>query len=121
MYYNNRQDILYFGASIAYINYASVTGIAGENLSIKQFKLQQNYPNPFNPSTTINYSIAKEGQVKLNVYDMLGNNVAAIANENKQPGNYSIQFNASALPSGIYFYRLESAGYSDTKKFILMK
>ena len=85
------------------------------------FSLSQNYPNPFNPTTTINYSLAKEGNVKLTVYNALGSNVATIVNEYKPAGNYSVQFNGSNLASGIYLYRLESGNFSTAKKFILMK
>lgn len=83
--------------------------------------LKQNYPNPFNPSTTINYSIKKNGLVTLKVYSILGKEVATLVNENQEAGNYSIKFNASKLPSGIYFYSLKSGGFSSTKKLILLK
>jgi hypothetical protein len=85
------------------------------------FSLEQNYPNPFNPSTTISYSIAKPGNVKISVYDITGSKVATIVNENKSVGNYSVQFGGSNLASGIYLYRLESGSYSASKKFILIK
>jgi hypothetical protein len=111
---------LIYAGSIVILQYLA-TGINDQNLTAKTFSLRQNYPNPFNPSTTISYSIAKAGEVKLNVYDIIGNKVASVVNENKPAGSYSIQFNAAALPSGIYLYRLESQGYSDTKKFILLK
>jgi hypothetical protein len=100
----------------------NVTGIENSNSEMpKEFLLEQNYPNPFNPATTIKYSIIKEGNVKLTVYNALGNKVVTIVNENKPVGNYSIQFNGSNLASGIYFYKLESGGYTDIKKFVLMK
>jgi hypothetical protein len=86
-----------------------------------EFSLQQNFPNPFNPSTTINYSLAKAGNVKLTVYNAIGSKVTTIVNEYKPAGNYSVQFNGSNLASGIYLYRLESGNYSTAKKFILMK
>ncbi len=86
-----------------------------------QFTLEQNFPNPFNPTTMINYSIAKEGQVRLTVFNAIGNKVATIVNENKPAGNYSIQLNGSNLASGIYLYRLESGNFSATKKFMLLK
>jgi hypothetical protein len=86
-----------------------------------QFMLEQNFPNPFNPSTIIKYSIAKEGQVRLTVFNAIGNNVATIVNENKPAGNYSVQFNRNNLATGIYMYRLESGNYSATKKFMLLK
>jgi hypothetical protein len=90
-----------------------------------EFSLAQNYPNPFNPSTNINYSIKTAGLVTLNVFDILGNRVAEIVNERKEPGNYSVAFNAvsatGGLPSGIYVYRLTADNYVATKKFILLK
>jgi len=86
-----------------------------------KFSLEQNYPNPFNPSTTIKYSIKKNDLVTLKVYDILGKEVAALINENQEAGNYSVKFNASNLPSGIYFYRLKSGSFSSTKKLILLK
>ena len=86
-----------------------------------QFTLEQNFPNPFNPTTMINYSIAKEGHVRLIVFNAIGNKVATIVNENKPAGNYSIQLNGSNLSSGIYLYRLESGNFSATKKFMLLK
>jgi hypothetical protein len=86
-----------------------------------QFILNQNYPNPFNPTTTINYSVPKSGIVKIKVYDLLGREVATIVNENKPAGNYNIEFNASKLTSGIYFYRMEAGSFSQTKKLLLLK
>ena len=86
-----------------------------------QFTLGQNFPNPFNPETKINYSIAKEGYVKLTVFNAIGSKVSTIVNEYKPAGNYSVQFNGSNLASGIYLYRLESGNYSATMKFIMLK
>jgi photosystem II stability/assembly factor-like uncharacterized protein len=83
--------------------------------------LEQNFPNPFNPTTTISFSLPKSDNVKLTVYNAIGNIVATIVNEYKPAGNYSVQFKGSNLASGIYLYRLESGNYSATKKFILMK
>jgi hypothetical protein len=98
-----------------------ITGINNESMQPANFSLSQNYPNPFNPSTTINYSLEKEGNVKLSVYNAIGSKVATIVNENKPSGNYSVQFNGSNLSSGIYFYKLESGFNTAVKKFILMK
>ena len=85
------------------------------------FELKQNYPNPFNPVTTINYSIPSNGNVKLKIYDILGREVATLVNETKAPGNYEVNFNAANLPSGVYFYRLQTGDFIQTKKMILMK
>ncbi len=94
-----------------------------------EFKLYQNYPNPFNPSTTIKYSIpfvetrggASIQNILLKIYDVLGNEIATLVNENKAAGVYEVEFNASMLPSGIYFYRLRAGDYDMVKKLILMK
>jgi len=88
---------------------------------ILAYKLEQNYPNPFNPVTKINYALPKSGFVMLRVYDVLGSEVANPVNENKVAGNYSVDFNASGLPSGIYFYKLEVNGFSETRKMSLIK
>jgi len=86
-----------------------------------EFFLSQNYPNPFNPSTQIKYSIKKAGLVQLRVYDILGKEIATLVNTNKEAGNYSIEFNANQLPSGIYIYRMQSGSFVSSKKMILLK
>ena len=100
-----------------------VTFVANENKTTlpNDIFLSQNYPNPFNPSTTINYSLAKAGNVRIAVYNLLGSKVATILNENKPAGNYSVNFNATELPSGTYFYKIEAGQFSQVKKMILMK
>jgi hypothetical protein len=85
------------------------------------FQLEQNYPNPFNPSTTIRYQIPKSGFVNLKVYDVLGNEVAVLVNENKSKGNYNLTFNASGLAAGVYIYLLKVNDYVSSKKMILLK
>lgn len=85
------------------------------------FELQQNYPNPFNPTTKISYSIKEEGLVTLKIYDILGNEVAELVNDQKEPGYYEVEFDASKLSSGIYLYKIEAGNYIATKKLILMK
>ncbi len=92
-----------------------------EPLSKNTFTLNQNYPNPFNPSTKISFQIQEYGFVKLIVYDVLGNEVGSIVNENRPAGSYEVDFNASNLPSGIYMYTLTVGNYSDSKKMILLK
>ncbi len=85
------------------------------------FELYQNYPNPFNPSTTIKYKIASAGLVKLKVYDVLGKEVAILIDEEKQPGIYKVDFNASKLSSGIYFYQLIAGDFISVKKLNYLK
>ena len=86
-----------------------------------EFALSQNYPNPFNPVTTINYSLPKEGHVKLTVYNTIGSMVATLVDETKPAGKFSVKLNGDKLASGIYYYRMESGDYNEAKKFILIK
>jgi hypothetical protein len=86
-----------------------------------EYSLSQNYPNPFNPVTKINFAIPKQGFVSIKVFDILGREVSKLVSEVKAPGNYSVDFDASALSSGIYFYRLESNGFTDIKRMVLVK
>jgi hypothetical protein len=86
-----------------------------------EYALEQNYPNPFNPSTTINYSIAEAGLVKISVYNLLGQEVALIINEFKEAGLHTVTFNAATLPSGAYFYRIETPQFKQIKKMLLAK
>ena len=99
-----------------------ITGITPitENTPV-DYKLSQNYPNPFNPTTKISFSLPKSGFVSLKVYDILGKEVANLVNSNMNVGSYSYEFNASNLTSGIYFYKLESNGFMETKKMMLIK
>ena len=83
--------------------------------------LEQNYPNPFNPSTTISYQLPTTNHVTLKIYDGLGKEVATLVNEMKEAGSYSLQFNASTLPSGIYFAQLQYNGKQIVQKMTLMK
>ena len=114
------------------------TGVGDEIHSIDNFQLYQNYPNPFNPITKIKYTIptppssspfakgrSEVGFVTLKVYDMLGNEVATLVNENKSAGTYEVNFSAtggaSKLSSGIYYYQIKAGGYLETKKMVLLK
>jgi Secretion system C-terminal sorting domain len=99
----------------------NATSINDNKISPSSFNLYQNYPNPFNPATSIKFSIAEKGNVKLNVYDVNGRKVAELLNGEKEPGNYEISFDASKLSSGVYFYELRSAGFFQSKKMILIK
>jgi hypothetical protein len=106
----------------------TTTGVNNNNEIPGKFSLSQNYPNPFNPSTTIKFSVPFSGSLKLTVYNVLGETVAALVNGHKEAGNYSINFDASGLGSGVYFYKIEfrQAGspigdFSDVKKMVLIK
>ncbi|MCL4549206.1 MAG: T9SS type A sorting domain-containing protein [Bacteroidetes bacterium] len=92
-----------------------------EEIIPSKYELSQNYPNPFNPSTTIRYSIPEAGNIKLNVYNMLGQEVASLVNGFKQAGTYSITWNANNLASGIYFYTLQTGSFRISKKMLLIK
>jgi hypothetical protein len=112
-----------FGPTNVYYNGETIfTGInpVGNKIPDK-FELGQNYPNPFNPVTNINLNLPKTGFVKLVVYDILGRTAATLVNGNLNAGSYKIDFDASKLPSGVYFYRLETEGFSDVKKMMLVK
>jgi len=86
-----------------------------------RFALEQNYPNPFNPTTGIRYQVSGVSLVKLAVYNILGQEVAALVNEVKQPGVYTVQFDAANLPSGFYFYRMTAGGFTSTKSMVVLK
>jgi photosystem II stability/assembly factor-like uncharacterized protein len=87
----------------------------------KSFLLDQNYPNPFNPETKINFSIPEMEYVTLKVYDVLGNEVETLVNEERPAGTYEIEFDANGLSSGVYFYQLRCVGLVETKKMILLR
>ena len=102
----------------------SVTDVSGDTPGSAQpttYSLSQNYPNPFNPTTTINYSVPKDGNITLKVYNILGQEVATLLDAYKQAGTYSATFNARSLSSGIYFYRLHAGNFSAVKKMLLIK
>jgi hypothetical protein len=92
-----------------------------ENLIANRFSLKENYPNPFNPTTTIEYSIGLAGPTKLMVYDVLGREMVKLVDEYRPIGSHKVVWNASNMPSGIYFYRLETSSFTRTQKMILMK
>ena len=98
-----------------------VVSVKNEEPVLQSFTLEQNYPNPFNPSTTIRYSIPTSEFVTLKVYDVLGNEVATLVNEEKPAGSFEVNFSAVELSSGIYFYKLQVGSFIETKKMILLK
>ena len=93
----------------------------GENHFANEFVLEQNYPNPFNPTTNIKFQIAISGFVSLKVYSILGSEIATLVNEEKLAGNYEIEFSATDLPSGIYFYQLQTGEFIQTMKMVYLK
>jgi hypothetical protein len=100
-----------------------VTSITNENEPVikKDYVLYQNYPNPFNPTTNIKFSIVNSGDVKLVVYDIQGREVQTLVNESLKPGTYEAAFDGSALNSGVYFYKLVTGNFTETKKMLLIK
>ena len=112
----------------------SLVGLNQTNSEVPlKYELFQNYPNPFNPETKINFSIPRTGIVKLTVFDMLGKEVLKLVNTELSPGTYSADWDASAYPSGVYYYKLEvipstgslkgqtGSGFTETKKMVLIK
>ncbi|MCY7362432.1 MAG: T9SS type A sorting domain-containing protein, partial [Ignavibacteria bacterium] len=89
--------------------------------NVNEFSLSQNYPNPFNPTTNLEFGISELGFVTIKIYDLAGKEVNSLVNKNLNPGKHKISFDASALPSGIYYYKITSGNYSDVKKMILLK
>jgi hypothetical protein len=85
------------------------------------YALKQNYPNPFNPSTTVSYDLPVAGHVSLRVYDVLGREVATLANTDQSAGRYTATFDASFLTSGVYYYRFTASDFTDVKKLVLVK
>jgi hypothetical protein len=113
-YYRLKQ--INFDGTTEYSNIIDVTFGA-----VSEFALDQNYPNPFNPSTKIKYEIKEKSNVELKVFDLLGREIATLINEEKPVGNYEIDFNASRLSNGVYFYRLQAGAFVQTRKMILLK
>ncbi len=102
--------------------YGVITNVE-DNISAipSDYELKQNYPNPFNPSTTIRFSVPQSEFISLKIYDVLGNEVETLVNQDLSAGSYEVQFNANSLSSGIYFYQLITGNYSETKKMNLIK
>ena len=98
-----------------------LTGVGNDDLLPTEYKLAQNYPNPFNPTTNFGFRIVNCGFVSLKVYDVLGTEVASLVNEVKQPGEYTVVWDATKMPSGVYFYRLQAGSFIETKKLLLTK
>ena len=135
---NSIQSLIFYTAIIGGDNYADINQnmITAKNVfnsfvtSIEdrndhsipvRFELSQNYPNPFNPSTKITYSIPERSNVSLKIFDLLGSEVVELVNGELEAGIYDITFNASYLPSGVYFYRLKAGDFLETKKMILLR
>ena len=92
-----------------------------KNSDLKSFVLYPNYPNPFNPITTIKYIIPVQSQVKVIIYNSIGEKVGEVFNGQLEEGYHEVKFNASTLPSGVYFYKMETKKYNQIKKMILLR
>ena len=103
------------------VNINSGTAVRERETTPFVYMLEQNYPNPFNPVTTINYSIPVRTQVRLSVYNLLGQEVALLVNETQEPGGFNVRFDASALQSGVYLYKIETEQFTRTAKMLLVK
>ncbi|MCZ6704098.1 MAG: T9SS type A sorting domain-containing protein, partial [Ignavibacteria bacterium] len=121
MWLSGLPDFFPFPGRIGYATAPVITGADEKPQILNEFCLHQNYPNPFNPSTKIKYSIPNEAIVIIKVYDILGNEVKTLVNEEKIIGNYEIEFDGRNLSSGIYLYRMQAGIFNDTKKLILIR
>lgn len=121
--YIDPADIIFAGSydDGLFIGNSVTTAIDDPGNAPMQYSLRQNYPNPFNPATTIGFTIADQAFIKLAVYDLLGRKIATLVNEEKSAGEYTIEFDAANLSSGIYFYRLEADNFKETRRMILMQ
>ncbi len=99
----------------------SPVGIENQHTIAEKFTLSQNYPNPFNPVTTINYSLPKISRVSLKIFDISGRLVRTLIDSKQGRGSYKVEFDGINLASGVYFYKIETEGFIDTKKMILVK
>jgi hypothetical protein len=128
MFVDNKGNVYLTGESQgAYYDYATVkyspiiTGISENILNPEKYELEQNFPNPFNPATIINYQLSMFSNVSLKVYDVLGQEVKTLVNENKPAGRYEVTFNGADFPSGVYFVRMESGDFRNIKRMVLIK
>lgn len=110
------------GNNLSGVNFHITTGVDIQNeMPLSEFRLEQNFPNPFNPATTIKYSIAKASNVSIRIFDILGRCVSILSDEMKMPGEYSVQFDASHLASGVYLCRMQAENYTVVRKLLLLK
>lgn len=114
-------NVYSFSKSVPISGEGNPSAVEYEEILPKEFSLSQNYPNPFNPNTSIQYVIGSRQFVTLKVYDVLGNEVAILVNEDRSAGSYEINFDASNLSSGIYFYQLKTGKFIETKKMIYLR
>ena len=121
IYFTNPQNGWITGDYGRIAKYTGTTSIEDDVNNLIDYSLGQNYPNPFNPSTTIKFSIPESGNTTIRVFNLLGSEVATLLNEMKQPGTHEVSFDAASLPSGTYFYLMESGNFREVRKMILIK
>ena len=122
-YDRKHEKVHYLPVKLSNMNTISTAALAvqqAEN-AVSDFVLEQNYPNPFNPVTTIEYQIPRQSDVELNVYNTLGQNVDTLVSENQPPGIYKVQWNASGVPSGVYYYQFRAGQIRKTRKMLLLR
>jgi hypothetical protein len=117
----NDNNVYVVGGNTAKINQGAVTSLNDDKATPDVFVLEQNYPNPFNPSTTIKFSLAEPSKTIIKVYNTVGSEVATLLDEVKQPGTYEVNFNATGLSSGAYFFSVQTDNFRKVKKMILLK
>jgi photosystem II stability/assembly factor-like uncharacterized protein len=110
-----------YGRGCYTFDLSTLSSVGSSSLAAEDFALHQNYPNPFNPSTVITYSLKKQSDVSLKVYDALGRETRTLVNKTQGAGTYTLRFEASELPAGVYYYKLIAGDYSDVKKMLLIK
>ena len=115
-YYDYRLKQIDFNGEF---KYSEIVTVNADNPT--KYSLDQNYPNPFNPTTTIKFSTPRKGFVTIKLYNIVGEEIATLINEEKAAGNYKIEFDATLLPSGVYFYQLRAGDFVETKKMLLLK
>jgi hypothetical protein len=121
-FYFSRLDIFTLGFIGTELSvYYKITSAVEKTSTLEEYNLSQNYPNPFNPATTIRFTIPADGQVQLQVYDILGREIATLVNEYRRKGNYEVKFDAGKLSSGIYIYRIKCGSFTNSKMMVLQK
>ena len=125
VHFTNSNNGYVVGNGKTIVKFGEITSVEGGNISPGAFSLLQNYPNPFNPSTNIKFTISDFGFVNLKVYDLLGNEITTLVNEEKLAGEYEVEFNPVSSfenpASGIYFYQIKAGSFIETKKMVFMK
>jgi hypothetical protein len=119
--YDDSTYVLTNNRGVYILNVTGITGIKTEIVTPSAFVLMQNYPNPFNPVTAIRYGVPRRSNVKLAVFNTLGQQVAVLVNESQEAGLHEVKFDGSNMASGVYFYRIQAGEYTEAKKFVLLR